>query len=113
MMRVIHVAIPFDPDAFVILSMARRTYAALSHDGVYLHVIQPRAVDLVDANGTVLERVGELTCSCLGGIYRGTCWRTKQAVAFEAGRGLPDPAWLAEGFDAPVGAGEAVETFRG
>jgi len=113
MTRLVHLAIAFEPDMLVILSASRRTYAALSRDGSYVHVVQPRAVDLVAEDGTVIERIGELTCSCLGGLYRGTCWRTKQAAAFEAGQGLPDPAWLAEGFDAPAGAGEAVEASRG
>ena len=113
MTRLVHLAIPFEPDTLVILSAGRRTYAALSRDGSYLHVVQPVQVELVAEDGTVLQRVGQLTCSCKGGEYRGTCWRTKQAAAFEAGQGLPDPAWLAEGFDAPVGAGEEVEAARG
>ena len=100
-------------DALVVLDMERRLYVGLSRDQTYFHVVAPAPVELVDPDGTVVKRVGQLTCSCLGGIYRGACWRTKQAVAFEAGRGLPDPAWLAEGFVAPVGAGEAVEASRG
>jgi hypothetical protein len=75
--------------------------------------VAPLPVDLVAEDGTVIRRVGTLTCSCLGGQFRGECWRSKQAVAFEAGQGLPEPAWLTEGFDAPVGAGEAVEASRG
>lgn len=100
-------------DALVVLDMERRLYVGLSRDEAYWHVVAPLPVDLVDANGTVLRRVGALSCSCPGGTYRGTCYRTSQAIAFEAGRGLPDPAWRAEGFDAPVGAGEAVEASRG
>lgn len=113
MTRIIHVGIPFEPDVLAIISASKRTYAALSRDGSYLHVVQPLQVELVAEDGTVLQRVGQLTCTCKGGEYRGTCWRVKEAEAFEAGQGLPDPAWLTEGFDAPVGAGEAVESFRG
>jgi len=100
-------------DALVVLDMSRRLYVGLSRDGTYYHVVAPLPVDLVDVNGTVLRRVGTLACTCPGGTYRGTCYRQQQAEAFEAGHGLPDPAWLAEGFDAPVGAGEAVEASRG
>jgi hypothetical protein len=100
-------------DALVVLDAARRTYAALSRDESYWHLISPLPVDLVDADGTVIRRVGTLTCTCAGGTFRNECWRTKQATAFEAGQGLPDPAWLAEGFDAPAGAGEEVQASRG
>lgn len=97
----------------VVLDASRRTYAALSRDRSYWHLIHPLPVDLVDADGAVIRRVGSLTCTCAGGSFRGECYRTKQAAAFEAGQGLPDPAWLSEGFDAPAGAGEAQEAFRG
>lgn len=100
-------------DNLVVLSASRRTYAAPSRQGDYFHLIQPVAVELVDADGTVLKRVGQLTCSCPGGQFRGHCYRVAQAEAFERGQGLPDPAWLAEGFDAPVGAGEMVQASRG
>jgi hypothetical protein len=113
MTRIVHVGINFEPDTLVVLSASRRTYAAVSRDQTYLHLIQPVQVELIDPDGTVLKRVGQLTCTCAGGQFRGTCYRVAQAEAFEAGLGLPDPAWLAEGFDAPVGAGEAVEASRG
>jgi hypothetical protein len=113
MTRIVHLAIAFEPDDLVIASASRRTYLAVSRDGSYLHCVHPLPVDLVDADGTVIRRVGTLTCTCAGGTFRGECYRTKQGAAFEAGQGLPDPAWLAEGFDAPVGAGEAVEASRG
>ena len=113
MTRLVHLAIAFEPDDLVIASASRRTYLGVSKDGSYLHCVHPLPVDLVDADGTVIRRVGALSCNCKGGTFRGECYRTKQAEAFEAGLGLPDPAWLAEGFDAPVGAGEAQEAFRG
>ena len=97
----------------VVLDASRRLYVGLSRDETYWHVVAPLPVDLVDADGTVIRRVGTLTCTCAGGQFRGECYRTKQAAAFEAGQGLPDPAWFTEGFDAPVGAGEAVEASRG
>jgi DNA (cytosine-5)-methyltransferase 1 len=106
MTRIVHLAIAFEPDTLVILSASRRTYAALSRDGSYLHVVQPLQVELVAEDGTVLQRVGSLTCSCKGGQFRGACYQVARAEAFEAGQGLPDPAWLAEGFDAPSGAGD-------
>jgi hypothetical protein len=97
----------------VVLDASRRTYAALSRDRAYWHLVHPLPVDLVDPDGTVVKRVGALTCTCGGGIYRGTCYRVAQAEAFEAGQGLPDPAWLTEGFDAPAGAGDRQEAPRG
>lgn len=97
----------------VVLDASRRLYVGLSRSRAYYHVIAPLPVDLVAEDGAVIRRVGSLSCSCLGGVYRGECWRSKQVAAFEAGQGLPDPAWLGEGFDAPAGAGEAQEAFRG
>ena len=97
----------------VVLDAGRRTYAALSRDATYWHLISPLPVDLVDADGTVVRRIGDLSCTCAGGVFRGECYRIKQALAWEKGAGLPDPAWLTEGYDAPAGAGEAVEAFRG
>jgi len=113
MTRIVHLAIAFEPDDLVIASASRRTYLGLSKDGSYLHCVHPLPVDLVDANGAVIRRVGALTCTCPGGTFRGTCYWVARAEAFEAGQGLPDPAWLAEGFDAPAGAGEEVQASRG
>lgn len=100
-------------DALVVLDASRRLYAGLSRDQTYWHAVHPLSVDLIAEDGTVVARVGALTCTCAGGQYRGRCYRVAQVEAFEAGQGLADPAWLAEGFEAPVGAGETVEAFRG
>jgi len=102
-------------DALTILDAGRRTYAGLSHDGTYWHLIAPFAgVD------------GELVCTCKGGRMHGRCWRMDQAIAFEAGdarqASLPfaRPVWARQAldagiatFDAPAGAGEMVEASRG
>lgn len=102
-------------DALTILDARRRTYAALSHDGTYWHLISPFAGD------------GELVCTCAGGRQHGRCWRLDQAIAFEAGdarQASPAliPSWhlprasLDAGtavFDAPEGAGHSVQAERG
>jgi len=75
MTRIVHLAIAFEPDDLVIASASRRTYLGVSKDGSYLHCVHPLPVDLVDANGTVIRRVGALTCNCSGGQFRGTCYR--------------------------------------
>ena len=77
-------------DALVVLDANRRLYAALSHDGAYWHVIQPRD--------------GALACSCAGFAYRGTCWRLEEGRAYEGT--VVASAEL-------VGAGDIVEAFRG
>jgi len=106
-------------DALTILDAERRTYAGLSHDGTYWHLIAPFAGE------------GNLVCTCVGGRTHGRCWRMSQAIAFEAGDArqathlLAPPAWqgpdpraeLLAGvasFDAPVGAGGAgIQVERG
>jgi len=115
------------PVVFAFADPARRTWLALNRAGDGYHVVtacQPG--DFLVRDG--LRRVGELTCSCEGGRFRGTCYVVKAA---ESGPWpmLPHPA-LADGelraakadregddmenwFDAPAGAGEEVEAFRG
>lgn len=111
-------------DELVCLDAERRLYAGLSRDRTYWHIIQP--LPLEDPRvGDGLRKAGELGCTCPGGVYHGRCYRVGQAEAFEAGRlmltpvqargqiGMDEaagPDWL---YDAPVGAGEAVEAFRG
>ena len=92
----------------VVLDVNRRLYAGLSRDGAYWHAVHPAATDLRNADDLVVRREGQLVCTCKGSAFRGTCWRTQQAEALEAGR-ADSLAWL----DAADGAGEAVEAFRG
>lgn len=118
-------------DSLVILDATRRLYAGLSRDKAYWHVVTPALEDMVNADNAVIRSTGQLTCRCRGGLYRGTCWRVKEAEAFEAGTlapthradcdadlrrngcvCMPDIAWLADN-DSPAGAGESVEAFRG
>ena len=91
------------PVVFAFADPARRTWLALSRDGTYWHVVTPaRDDDFIVRDG--LRRAGELTCSCDGGRYRGTCYVVKAAEAAEAAPRATsaEPTW----FDAPAGAGE-------
>ena len=114
-------------DPLIVLDAERRTYAGLSREGDYYHLVRPIRDDEPGvAEGNVVA--GELTCCCAGAIYHGRCYRIDEARAFE--RSLvsvprdqrpswagPDPrAALLAGaatFDAPAGAGDSVESFRG
>jgi len=79
------------PDGLIVLDVDRRTYAALSRDESYWHLIQPasepiaRGFDYVDANGLTVTpvAVGDLTCTCAGGRFKRHCYRIDQAKAFE------------------------------
>lgn len=101
------------PVVFAFADPGRRTWLALSKDGSYFHVVTPTPDDaqlIVDG----LRRIGQLSCSCAGGRYRGSCYVTVAAEAIEAAAlssGEAEPTW----FDAPApaGAGEEVEAFRG
>ena len=100
--------------ALVILDAGRRLYAGLSRDGSYWHVVSPSQVDSIDADGNVTRPAGQLACICKGFVFRGSCYRTQQAAAFEAGDAdrLAAPSWMRD-YDASVGAGESVEASRG
>lgn len=130
-MSIVHAPIGAVGDSLTILDAERRLYAGLSREGDYWHVIEPLQVALVDGDGNVIRPVGELACRCKGATYHaGTCYRANQAIAFEAGdagqatHALTPPSWHAPDpraaleagaavFDAPVGAGDAVESYRG
>lgn len=87
------VAVPVTDSGLHILDQDRRTFMALSRDESYWHLIRPvRAEDPGVAEGNVRE--GDLTCSCLGGVYRGDCYRIRQAEAFE--REMAEAAFWAE-----------------
>jgi hypothetical protein len=69
-------------NGLVVFDLERRTFAGLSHEGDYWHLIRPgRPDDLRVVNGR--DGVGELACSCAGGQLKGRCWRLAQAVEFE------------------------------
>ena len=93
--------------ALVVLEAGRRVYVGLSRDSEYLHVVHPAAVDMVNADGAVILSAGQLTCTCKGSAYRGTCYRVAEAVVFEGTHPRPaeDIAWLRDS--------EAQEASRG
>jgi len=110
--------------ALVVLDSGRRLYAGLSREGDYWHIVQPaRAGDPRVTAEPALAAVGDLVCTCRGGVFHGRCYRADEAKAWERAdaSGLA-PAWalpreaLEQGsatFDAPAGAGEAQEASRG
>lgn len=83
-------------NGLVIFDEARRTYAALSRDGSYWHVIQPateataKAFEYVGDDGLTVRPVesGQLICTCAGGRFHRHCYRLDQAEAFEASRAI-------------------------
>lgn len=124
MTRIVHVGLDDLDDSLIVLSARRRAYAGLSRDAAYVHVVHPASVDLVDGNGAVIRREGELTCTCKGARFRGECYRVHQALAWEAQQ-AGDPAHMVEehhlGYDSPEDAdlakwanaapGEIMEAF--
>ena len=125
MAGLVHAPIGPVGDSLVVLDAGRRLYAGLSREGEYWHVVQPaRAGDPRVTAEPPLAAVGDLVCTCRGGVFHGTCYRTDEAKAWERAdaSGIRRPVWalpreaLEEGtatFDAPVGAGEGVEASRG
>lgn len=76
-------------DNLVVIDAARHVYAGLSRDASYLHLVHPAPVDMVNAENAVIRSAGQLVCTCAGSAYRGRCYRTDQAEAFEAGTLAP------------------------
>jgi hypothetical protein len=118
MSALVHAPLPDVGDGLLVLDATRRVYAGLARDRASYHLIQPARPDdprVVDQ----LRAAGDLVCTCAGGTFRGTCYRTTQAEAFEAANAqaftaATDPAdWFATSLDSPAGAGEMVEAFRG
>ena len=99
------------PVVFAFADPARRTWLALNRDRTAYHFVHPIEADDFRVRDE-LRRVGELTCECEGGRFRGTCYVVKAAEEgpwpVEA-TPTAEPTW----FDAPAGAGEGVEAFRG
>lgn len=91
-------------NGLVVLDADRRTYAGLSRDGTYWHLIQPaseatvKALEYEDANGLRVQPValGQLICTCAGGRFHRHCYRTEQAEAFERSRASEVDWGLAE-----------------
>ena len=89
MTGLVYVQIAGHGTSLVVLDAARRLYAGLSRDGAYWHVVTPAIEDMVNAENAVIRSAGQLTCRCRGGLYRGTCYRTAEAEAFESGTLAP------------------------
>ena len=91
-------------DRLHILSTEHRLYVGLARDGSYLHVISPSRADVQDADGIVVHAIGELACNCAGGIFHGSCYRLRQAEAYEAGDAIEE-AW----FGVPIAPETEIE----
>ena len=104
------------PVVFAFADPARRTWLALNRSGDAYHVVTPTPDDaqLITAG---LRRQGQLSCSCAGGRYRGSCYVTVACEALEATKARLGAKTLGEilemddvesWLDAPAGAGEEV-----
>jgi len=94
------------PVVFAFADPARRTWLALNRDHTSYHVVTPTPDDAqLITDG--LRHKGQLSCSCSGGRYRGTCYVTVacEAIEFQVHAANPEPTW----FDGPPG--EAAEAF--
>lgn len=97
------------PVVFAFADPARRTWLALNRGGDAYHVVTPTPDDAqLITDG--LRHKDQLSCSCAGGRYRGTCYVTVACEALEAaprpsaatnsrGSATNEPTW----FDAPPG----------
>jgi hypothetical protein len=91
------------PVVFAFADPARRTWIALNRAGDAYHVVTPTPDDAqLITDG--LRHKGQLSCSCAGGRYRGSCYVTVACEAIEAGPSA-EPTW----FDAAPG--ELVEAW--
>jgi hypothetical protein len=93
------------PVVFAFADPARRTWLALNRAGDAYHVVTPTPDDAqLITDG--LRHKGQLSCSCAGGRFRGTCYVVVSCEAIEsAARPATEPTW----FDGPPG--EALEAF--
>lgn len=91
------------PVVFAFADPARRTWLALNRASDAFHIVTPTPDDAqLITDG--LRHKGQLSCSCAGGRYRGTCYVTVACEAIEAAAS-GEPTW----FDGPPG--EAAEVF--
>lgn len=97
MMNVAWSPLSVQPETLVILDATRRLYAGLNREGTGWHVIQPARLDDPRV-GDGLRQAGQLVCTCAGGTFRGTCYRTEQAERFEGQMADQEaaPSWLRE-----------------
>jgi hypothetical protein len=125
-------ALPLEPNTLIVVSHRFRSYIGLSRNGLYVHHMRPVREDealVVDGR----REPGALTCDCNGGQFRGTCYWVERAEALEAANPdafrtrlaapiLDRPAWAparaaidagSATFDAPAGAGDLQEAYRG
>jgi len=92
------------PVAFAFADPARRTWLALNRAGDAFHIVTPTPDDAqLITDG--LRHKGQLSCSCAGGRYRGSCYVTVACEAIESVAAGVEPTW----FDGPPG--EAAEVF--
>lgn len=90
------------PVVFAFSDPARRTWLALNRGGDAYHVVTPAGPDdFIVRDG--LRRAGELTCSCDGGRFRGTCYVAKAAEALEAAPATGGRDNAENWFDGPPG----------
>lgn len=95
------------PITFAFADPARRTWLALNRAGDAFHIVTPTPDDAqLITDG--LRHKGQLSCSCAGGRYRGTCYVTVACEAIE-GSSLGQVLEAANWFDGPPG--EAAEAF--
>lgn len=106
-----------DPVVFAFEDPARQTFAAVSRDGSYYHLVHPADPTDIRVRGwsrdgeVVLEpkvAAGQLVCECPSGRVRGTCYvveaaKVRLTVDFT-------PVAAANGWE---GAGASVEAARG
>ena len=95
------------PVVFAFADPARRTWLALNRAGDAFHIVTPTPDDAqLITDG--LRHKGQLSCSCAGGRYRGSCYVTVACEAIE-GSSLGQVLEAANWFDGPPG--EAAEAF--
>lgn len=99
---------------FAFEDLERRTFVALNRAGDGYHLVAPADPGDVRVTGRYLRAdgdvgtpkvaVGDLVCSCKGGLVRGTCYVTEAATARLSVDFSADPS---------LGAGASVEAYRG
>lgn len=107
------------PVVFAFADPGRRTWLALNHDGDAFHIVTPTPDDAqLITDG--LRHKDQLSCSCAGGRFRGSCYVVISCEAIESAGPAAEPSEaevrherLTEGeptwFDGPPG--EAAEVF--
>ena len=100
------------PVVFAFADPARRTWLALNRAGDAFHIVTPTPDDAqLITDG--LRHKGQLSCSCAGGRYRGTCYVTVACEAIEADFRQPVDAVKEELDRHVIAAAEARTWFDG